>query len=30
MNNVGKGVRIVLTACCRGIKKVPAFPIEGL
>lgn len=30
MNHLGKGVRIVLIACCRGVKKVLAFPVEGL
>lgn len=30
MNNLGKGVRIVLIAWCKGIKKVLAFPLEVL
>lgn len=30
MNHLGKGVRIALIACCRGVKKVLAFPLEGL
>lgn len=30
MNHLGKGVRIVLIVCCRGVKKVLAFPLEGL
>lgn len=30
MNDLGKSTRIVLIACCRGVRKVLAFPLEGL